>query len=53
MSDINDKEVDSERRQFLTTAATVVGGAGVAISAVPFVASLQPSARAEAIGAPV
>ena len=57
MSDINDKEndkeIDSERRHFLTTAATVVGGAGVVVSAVPFVASLQPSARAEAIGAPV
>lgn len=48
-----DKEVDNERRQFLTTAATVVGGAGVVMAAVPFVASLQPSARAEAVGAPV
>ena len=49
----NDKEVDNERREFLTAAATVVGGAGVAVTAVPFVASLQPSARAEAVGAPV
>lgn len=49
----NDKEVDNERRQFLTAAATVIGGAGVAMTAVPFVTSLQPSARAEAVGAPV
>lgn len=50
---MTDDDVDSERRRFLTTAATVVGGAGVAMGAVPFVASLQPSERARAIGAPV
>lgn len=45
--------VDKDRRRFLTYATTAVGGAGVAIAAVPFVQSLQPSARTKAIGAPV
>jgi ubiquinol-cytochrome c reductase iron-sulfur subunit len=34
-------------------AATVVGGIGVAYTAVPFIKSMQPSARAKAAGAPV
>ena len=45
--------VDRGRRRFLVAATTMVGGAGVAALAVPFVASLQPSARAQAAGAPV
>ena len=45
--------VDNERRRFLTTAATVVGGAGVAAAAVPFIAAMTPSAKTKAIGAPV
>lgn len=45
--------VDRGRRRFLVAATSVVGGAGVAALAVPFVASLQPSARAQAAGAPV
>ncbi|NOX08120.1 MAG: ubiquinol-cytochrome c reductase iron-sulfur subunit [Gammaproteobacteria bacterium] len=45
--------VDNSRRRFLTVAATVVGGVGAAFVAVPFVASMQPSARAKAAGAPV
>ncbi len=45
--------IDRSRRRFLTAATTVVGGVGVAFAAVPFVASLQPSAKAQAIGAPV
>ena len=45
--------VDRGRRRFLVAATTVVGGAGVAALAAPFVASLQPSARAQAAGAPV
>ncbi|AGA34263.1 Ubiquinol-cytochrome C reductase iron-sulfur subunit [Thioalkalivibrio nitratireducens DSM 14787] len=48
-----DQGVDRRRRRFLVAATTVVGGAGVAALAVPFVASLQPSARAQAAGAPV
>lgn len=45
--------VDLTRRHFLTVATSVVGGVGVVAAAVPFVASMQPSARARAAGAPV
>jgi ubiquinol-cytochrome c reductase iron-sulfur subunit len=48
-----DDRIDLRRRRLLTAAATVVGGAGVAAVAVPFVSSMQPSARAQAAGAPV
>ena len=41
------------RRHFLTVATAVAGAAGVAAAAVPFVASFRPSARAQALGAPV
>lgn len=41
------------RRRFLTAATTVVGVTGAAFTAVPFLASWQPSARARALGAPV
>lgn len=42
-----------KRRRFLVTATSVVGGAGAAATAVPFLAYWQPSARARAAGAPV
>jgi ubiquinol-cytochrome c reductase iron-sulfur subunit len=45
--------VDSGKRRFLTAAASVVGGAGAAAVAVPFVTSMLPSAKAQAAGAPV
>jgi ubiquinol-cytochrome c reductase iron-sulfur subunit len=45
--------IDTKRRRFLTTAATVVGGAGVIATAIPFVANLSPSAKTRAIGAPI
>ena len=45
--------INSERRRFLTTTASVVGGAGAVAASVPFVSTLTPSARAKAIGAPV
>lgn len=41
------------RRHFLTVATVVTGGAGAIATAVPFVASFKPSARAQALGAPV
>ncbi len=47
------EKVDESRRRFLTTATTVVGGVGLAASAVPFAASWLPSARAQAAGAPI
>lgn len=42
-----------DRRRFLAVATSVVGVAGVAMTAVPFVASFRPNARAQALGAPV
>lgn len=45
--------VDLTRRHFLTVATSVVGGVGVVAAAVPFVASMQPSDRARAAGAPI
>ena len=45
--------VDTGRRRFLTAATTVVGGVGAAATLVPFLSSFQPSARAQAAGAPV
>jgi ubiquinol-cytochrome c reductase iron-sulfur subunit len=46
-------DVDHNRRHFLTVATAVAGGAGIALAAIPFLSSLKPSARAEALGAPV
>ena len=44
---------DLSRRHFLVAATLVTGGAGAVATAVPFVASFRPSARAQALGAPV
>ncbi len=41
------------RRRFLTAATTVVGAVGVGFALVPFISSMQPSAKARAAGAPV
>ena len=46
-------DVDRNRRHFLTVATVVTGGAGIAMAAIPFISSLKPSARAQALGAPV
>lgn len=44
---------DKSKRHFLIAATTVVGGIGVGFAAVPFILSLQPSAKTRAAGAPV
>jgi ubiquinol-cytochrome c reductase iron-sulfur subunit len=49
---MSDQNVDSERRA-LMLATAAAGGVAVAAAAVPFVASLNPSERAKAAGAPV
>lgn len=41
------------RRQFLTFTTAAVGGVGLVAAAIPFVASMTPSERARAAGAPV
>lgn len=44
---------DKSKRRFLVAATSVVGAIGVGFTAVPFVASLRPSAKTQAAGAPV
>src|SRR5687768_6473840 len=46
-------QVNDGRRHFLVVATTATGLAGAALTAVPFLASWKPSARAQALGAPV
>ena len=50
---MSDDAVDTRRRRFLTGTTAVIGGIGAAFTAVPFLSSFQPSAKAKAIGAPV
>ncbi len=45
--------IDKKRRHFLTAAATIVGGAGVLATAIPFVSTLSPSAKTKAVGGPI
>jgi ubiquinol-cytochrome c reductase iron-sulfur subunit len=45
--------VDLRRRRFLTAAVSSVGGTSVAITAVPFIKSMEPSARAKGAGEPI
>ena len=47
------EEAGLSRRHFLTVATSVTGAVGLGFAAAPFVASFQPSARAQALGAPV
>lgn len=46
-------EANPGRRRFLTAATTVVGAVGAGFALVPFISSMQPSAKARAAGAPV
>ena len=48
-----DKELDGGKRRFLVAATSVAGGIATGAAAVPFVASMLPSERAKAAGAPV
>lgn len=45
--------VNKERRRFLIATTSVVGAVGAGLAAVPFIKSWNPSARAQAVGAPV
>jgi ubiquinol-cytochrome c reductase iron-sulfur subunit len=49
---MSDKELDASKRNFIIATGAVGGVAGVA-TAVPFLASMAPSERAKAAGAPV
>ncbi|MES2404570.1 MAG: ubiquinol-cytochrome c reductase iron-sulfur subunit [Pseudomonadota bacterium] len=48
-----DESINKGRRRFLTASTAVIGGAGLIITAIPFVETWLPSARAESAGAPV
>ncbi|PKM12032.1 MAG: ubiquinol-cytochrome c reductase iron-sulfur subunit [Gammaproteobacteria bacterium HGW-Gammaproteobacteria-3] len=50
---MNNEGVDKSKRQFLTSALTVVGAVGSGYIAVPFLAQMQPSTKAMAASAPV
>lgn len=50
---MSEEIIDTGRRRFLTAATTVIGGVGVVYAAAPFVYSWFPSAKAQALGAPV
>ena len=45
--------VNKNRRRFLVATTSVVGAVGAGFTAVPFISSWKPSARAQAVGAPV
>ena len=48
-----DDGVNRERRRFLIATTSVVGAVGAGLAAVPFIQSWNPSAKAQAVGAPV
>jgi len=50
---MSDHEPDQRKRRFLVGATSVAGGLATGAVAVPFVASMLPSERARAAGAPV
>ena len=50
---MKEEDVDNSRRHFLTIAASAAGAVGAVGVAIPFLSSLKPSARAQALGAPV
>ncbi|MFC1690180.1 ubiquinol-cytochrome c reductase iron-sulfur subunit [Pseudomonadota bacterium] len=45
--------VNKKRRRFLVATTSVVGAVGAGFVAVPFIKSWKPSAKAQAVGAPV
>ena len=51
--DMNEMTVDSSKRRFLVAMSSTLGGVAAVGAALPFVFSMNPSARALAAGAPV
>jgi len=50
---MTEDDLDRNRRHFLTVATLATGAVGAGFVAIPFLSSLKPSARAQALGAPV
>lgn len=53
MSKQSKADLNINRRRFLVTAGTVVGGAGIVVAASPFILSMNPSARAYSAAAAI
>lgn len=53
MSKQSKADLNINRRRFLVTVGTVIGGAGIATAAIPFISSMNPSARAYSAGAAI
>ena len=49
----DDDQVDQKKRRILIGTAAAMGGIGIAYVAAPFIMSMDPSAKAQAAGAPV
>lgn len=49
----SDDQVDQKKRRVLIGTAAAMGGVGIAYVAAPFIMSMDPSAKAQAAGAPV
>ncbi len=47
------EQIDEDKRKFLLTTTSVIGGVGALCALTPFVSSWMPSAKARAAGAPV
>jgi ubiquinol-cytochrome c reductase iron-sulfur subunit len=50
---LDSQPVDPKRRRVLIAATSAAGAVGVGFTAVPFIAAMNPSAKARAAGAPV
>lgn len=50
---MNEEDIDEQRRHFLLTVTTIIGGIGALWGLIPFVRSWLPSAKAQAAAAPV
>lgn len=46
-------EIDGRRRKLLARTTATIGGAGLALTAIPFIKSMGPSEKVKAAGAPV
>ena len=50
---MTEDDLENHRRHFLTVFTVATGAVGAGLALVPFLSSLKPSARAQALGAPV
>ncbi|CAK0759783.1 Ubiquinol-cytochrome c reductase iron-sulfur subunit [Gammaproteobacteria bacterium] len=50
---MNVNDVNKDRRRFFLMATSVMGGVGTVAALVPFISSMQPSAKDQAVGAPI